>query len=86
MILIGPKLYLEEEHIINLKRIYESENQSLHKAEFVDEAGNPHSDYERVLLELVAMDYIESENDEDIFFLTSFGYDCVEQLNGKKKG
>ncbi|AXO78946.1 hypothetical protein DZC78_00610 [Olleya aquimaris] len=57
----------------------------MHKTDFVDEEGNSHPNYERVISELVAMDYIETENDENVFFLTTSGYDCVEELNGKKE-
>ena len=46
--------------------------------------GNPHRDCERIISELVAMDYIETENDENVFFLTPSGYDCVEALLEKK--
>ncbi len=57
----------------------------MHKTDFVDEEGNTHPNCERVVSELEAMDYIETENDENVFFLTTFGYDYVEELNGKKE-
>ena len=57
----------------------------MYKTDFIDEDGNPHPDNERITSELLAMDYIVTENDENLFFLTATGYDCVEEINGKKE-
>ncbi len=78
---------LTEEYIANLKLIYGSENQSVNRTEFIDEDGNLHPEPEKIISELVELDCIETETDENVFFLTTYGFDCVEQLtiNGTKE-
>ncbi|WP_378184158.1 hypothetical protein [Aquimarina sp. SS2-1] len=72
---------LSEEHIINLKLIYESNGQSMHKLKFIDTFGNPHPQPETIISELIEFDYIEIEDDPSIFFLTTSGYEQVEIIN-----
>lgn len=78
-------LNIEKEHILNLKRIYESENESLHKADFIDEEGKSHPNCTQIIAELIELDFIETENDENTFFLTTAGYDFVEGLINREK-
>lgn len=58
----------------------------MHKTKFIDESGVSHPEFERIIAELVEMDFIETENEEQIFYLTTSGYDFVEELIGKQRG
>ena len=52
--------------------------------DFIDQEGNPHPNNEQIISELLKMDYIETGNDKNIYFLTTTGYDCVEGLKRKE--
>ena len=72
----------------NLLRIYEAENQSLHITEFLITGDGVHSIPQRIVSELVDFDLIETEDDKNVFYLTTAGYNYVEQIilgKGSKK-
>lgn len=64
----------------NLILIYNSENQSIHQDNFHIEKEGVYSTSQSIINELLNHDFIETEKDEKIFFLTTEGYDYVENL------
>lgn len=71
-------MYLTEEHIKNVKLIFDSENESINSTEFIDENGNPHPQPTLLIDELLELDLIEVESDNKLVFLTPLGYEVAE--------
>ena len=59
-----------------LKRIYNSDRESLHRKEI--EEITEELDTNRVLTLLISLDLIETENDPDIYFLTPETYELIQ--------
>lgn len=69
---------LVEISVHTLKRIYHSENESLHKKEFTNTDESATTTSEKIISFLLALDLIETENDPDIYFLSPETYDLIE--------
>lgn len=68
----------------NLVEIYNSKNQSIHTTEFIIEKEGLYSIPQKIIEELLLHDLIETEKDENIFFLTTEGYNYVENIEKLK--
>jgi len=69
--------------IQNLQNIYESDEESLNAKDFVDENGVKLKDSTQIVKELIALDLIEIEIEEDVYYLTYKGFLYVEAINTK---
>ncbi|MFK8045705.1 MAG: hypothetical protein AB8B72_09425 [Crocinitomicaceae bacterium] len=70
---------LEEIHFVNLKLISDSIDQCLSKDDFKSKESYPEKDKKIVIEDLLFCDLIETENDPNLYFLTTEGYYAVEQ-------
>jgi len=62
----------------NLRLIFQTESQSLHKRSFKNLNGKRLSDIDKWIETMEKYDLIESERNPNIYFLTEFGYNCLE--------
>ena len=67
---------------INLEHIYNAKNQSIHKSGFFNLDKNKLENPDELIGILVKLDLIETESDDDIYFLTEIGYNYAENHSG----
>ena len=78
---MGSDTYIKEKFIelayLNVNRIHEKLNESIHRSEFLnDVTGTIESN--RVIEFLTQHDLIETELDDDVYYLTPYAYDILE--------
>lgn len=78
-------MYLLAVHIHNLKLIHSTEGQQLHLSKFEDETGTPHFEPYKIVEELLKLHLIETEQEDDVYFLTPEGYDWAENHTDKEE-
>lgn len=66
----------------NLERIYNAESQSLHKSAFIDMDKNKLENPNDLIGIMAKLDLIETEVDDDIYFLTEIGFEYIENNAG----
>ena len=67
---------------LNLELIYNAKNQSMHKSGFVDWEKNKLDNPNELIGIMIKLDLIETEHDDDIYFLTEIGYKHTESNSG----
>ncbi len=67
---------------VNLEMIHNAKNQSLHKSDFVDLEKNKLENPDELIGLMVQLDLIETESDDDFYFLTEIGYKHTEDNSG----
>ena len=63
---------------VNLELIHNAKNQSLHKSDFVDLEKNKLENPDELIGLMVQLDLIETESDDNFYFLTEIGYKHAE--------
>ncbi|UII22695.1 hypothetical protein [Fulvivirga ligni] len=72
---------ITDDHIALLGAIHDAEGQSLSVAEFSKKENLPYAAINQLMQELESFDLVETEEEAGVFYLTTYGYEYVENYD-----